>query len=98
VLGNAMTVYNERAKEIKTSHLNAKLNKIISETPPTGKSRRETKINYITQLGRSPQVIGFFTNLPSEIEENYKRFLENKIRQSFGFVGVPLTLVFKKKN
>jgi GTP-binding protein len=98
VLENAMVVYNERSKEIPTSQLNAKLNKIIKETPPTGNSRREIKINYITQLGISPPVIGFFSNLPSEIEENYKRFLESKIRQNFGFVGVPLTLVFKKKN
>ena len=93
-----LKIYEERAREIKTSVLNAKLNKIIAETPPVGKSRREIKINYITQLGKSPPVIGFFTNLPSEIEENYKRFLESKIRQIFGFQGVPLTLVFKNKN
>lgn len=98
IIETGLKIYEERAKEIKTSVLNAKLNKIIAETPPVGKSRREIKINYITQLGTSPPVIGFFTNLPSEIEENYKRFLESKIRQIFGFKGVPLTLVFKNKN
>lgn len=98
ILEFAMNIYNDRAKEVKTSQLNLKLNKIITETPPSGKSRREIKINYITQLGSSPPVFGFFTNLPSEIKENYKRFLESKVRQIFGFHGVPLTLVFKKKN
>jgi GTP-binding protein len=94
----ALKVYEERAREVKTSELNAKLIKIIQETPPRSKTHKEIKINYITQLKHSPPVIGFFTNLPTEIEENYKRFLENKMRQNFGFTGVPLTLVFKKKN
>jgi GTPase len=98
VLEAALKVFKERAKEIQTSKLNNVLGKIIDETPPVGQSRREIKINYITQLKTSPPVIGFFTNLPSEIEENYKRFLEHKIRLYFGFEGVPVTLVFKKKN
>lgn len=98
VLELAVKIYDERKKIVKTSELNAKLNKIIKESPPTSRSRREVKINYITQLKSAPPVIGFFMNLPSEIEENYKRFLESKIRQYFDFTGVPLTLVFKKKN
>jgi len=98
IIEQALKVNNERAKEIKTSELNAKLLKVISENPPYSKTKREVKINYITQLKASPPVIGFFTNLPSEIEENYRRFLESRIRQIFGFTGVPLTLVFKKKN
>lgn len=98
IIDEALKVYKERAKEVKTSELNAKLNGVIKTFPPRAKSHKEVKINYITQLKHSPPVIGFFTNLPDEIEVNYKRFLENKIRQFFGFIGVPLTLVFKKKN
>ncbi len=98
IIDAALKVYNERAKEIKTSELNAKLNKIIKSSPPRAKSHKEIKINYITQLSHSPPIIGFFTNLPNEIEVNYKRFLEGKIREFFGFIGVPITLVFKKKN
>ena len=98
IIDEAIEVYNERAKEVKTSELNAKLNHIIKETPPHSKHHKEIKINYITQLKHSPPVIGFFANHPSEIEENYKRFLEGKIREFFKFTGVPLTLVFKAKN
>jgi len=94
----ALKVYDERAREIKTSELNNKLQKIIEETPPRSKTHRELKLNYITQLRHSPPIFGFFTNLPDEIEENYKRFLENKMRAIWGFTGVPITLVFKKKN
>jgi GTP-binding protein len=98
VIEEAVNIYQERQKEIKTSELNAKLINLIKNSPPVSKSRREVKINYITQLKSSPPVFGFFTNLPSEIEENYKRFLEDRIREYFGFRGVPITLVFKKKN
>lgn len=98
IIEMALKVYDDRASEIKTSELNDRLGKAIKEFPPRSKSHKEIKINYITQLQHSPPVIGFFSNLPSEIEVNYKRYLENKIRLYFGFIGVPLTLVFKKKN
>lgn len=98
IMDDALEVYRERAKEIKTSVLNEKLNKIIKETPPHSKTHKELKINYITQLKHSPPVIAFFANHPQEIEENYKRFLEGKIREFFKFTGVPLTLIFKPKN
>ncbi len=98
IIEHALIVYNERAREIKTSELNAKLLPYIKQSPPRSKSHRELKINYITQLKHSPPVIGFFANLPSEVETNYKRFLEHKIRDEFGFIGVPLTLVFKSKH
>ncbi len=98
VLQMAAEIYNERAKTVKTSELNDKLLKIIRDAPPSSRHRKEIKINYVTQLQASPPVIGFFANLPSDIEDNYKRFLENRIREKFGFTGVPLTLVFKRKN
>lgn len=98
IMESALIVYNERAREIKTSELNAKLGPFIKEFPPRSKTHKEIKLNYITQLKHSPPVIAFFSNMPSEIEVNYKRYLENKIRQVFGFEGVPLTLVFKPKH
>lgn len=98
ILESAFEVYQNRSKEIKTSTLNSKLLEVIKETPPSSKTHKEIKINYITQLKTSPPVIGFFCNNPSEISENYKRFLENKIRAYFDFTGAPLTLVFKRKN
>jgi GTP-binding protein len=98
VLEEAKTIYDERNKTIKTSSLNEILLPEIKTTPPSSARGKEAKINYITQLKASPPVIAFFMNDPKLINDNYKRFLEKKVRENFGFMGVPLTLVFKKKN
>ncbi len=93
----ALEVHEERSKRISTSRLNNLLLGEIKRTPPLSKSPKEIKIKYITQLKADPPVIAFFTNEPSLVPESYKRFLSKKIREHFGFRGVPLTLTFKKK-
>ncbi|MCH7977319.1 MAG: ribosome biogenesis GTPase Der, partial [Bacteroidetes bacterium] len=55
------------------------------------------KINYATQVRDRPPVFAFFSNYPKGIKESYRRYLENQIRDAFGFEGVPLTLSFKQK-
>lgn len=97
VLDLAKIVYEERNKRVKTSDLNKVLLPIVNETPPPAVSGKEIKIKYVTQVKTAPPVFAFFANFPDDIPEHYKRFLENKIREHFGFVGVPLTIVFKKK-
>ena len=97
VLDIAKVVHDERAKRIKTSELNKVLFPIVKETPPPAVSGKEIKIKYVTQVKSSPPVFAFFANFPDDIPEHYKRFLENKIRENFGFIGVPLTIIFKRK-
>ena len=98
VIEEAKAVYDERSKKLKTSELNEKMLEEIKRMPPQATRGKEIKINYITQLKTSPPIFGFFTNEPNLITENYKRYLEKKLREHFGFSGVPITLVFKKKN
>ena len=98
VIEEAKAVYDERAKKIKTSELNEVMLDEIRRMPPQATRGKEIKINYITQLKSSPPVFGFFTNEPDLIAEHYKRYLEKKLREHFGFAGVPMSLVFKKKN
>ncbi|CAN5568191.1 ribosome biogenesis GTPase Der [soil metagenome] len=98
VLESAKKIYDTRAKKVKTSELNELLLNDIRITPPQSLRGKEIKINYITQVAQSPPVIAFFANDPESIGDNYKKFLERKIRDHFGFEGVPLTLVYKKKN
>jgi len=98
VVSEAKAVYDERAKKVKTSELNDLIQNEIRITPPQSIKGKEIKINYITQLKTSPPVFGFFVNDPDGIADNYRRFLEKKIREKFGFKGVPIQLVFKRKN
>ena len=91
-------IQEERAKKITTSKLNEVLLPEIEKTPPpsthTGK---EVKIKYITKAdGDYPKFL-FFCNYPKDVHDNYKKFLEKIIRKHFGFIGVPMTLVFKDK-
>lgn len=98
VMDDAMTVYNERKKQIKTSELNEKILDEIKRKPHQSMRGREVKFNYITQLRAAPPVFAFFVNDPKLVSENYKKFLDKKMREHFGYSGVPMELVFKKKN
>jgi GTP-binding protein len=98
VIEEAKIIYDERRKEIKTSELNDVLQREIAGTPHPAVKGRELKINYITQVKSGPPIFAFFCNEPKLVKENYKRFLEKRLREHFGFKGVPIGMVFKKKN
>jgi GTP-binding protein len=97
VLEMAKTVDAESRKKITTSELNRTLGADIAGFPPRARSGKEIKIKYITQVKEKPPVIAFFCNDPRLIDDSYKRFLENRIREHFGFNGVPVLLTFKHK-
>ena len=98
VLETAHQVYENRERRIPVRELNDKMLEIIGSVPPPSASRgRYVRIKYITQLkGLTPQFI-FFCNLPKDVKDSYKRFLENKIRETWDFNGVPIQLIFKEK-
>ncbi|MBI4418879.1 MAG: ribosome biogenesis GTPase Der, partial [Ignavibacteriales bacterium] len=93
----ARAVKTERSRRVATSELNDTLLPVIRKTPPLAPTAKEIKIKYVTQLKTDPPVIAFFCNEPTLVPESYRRFLSKAIREHFGFKGVPLTLVFKKK-
>jgi GTP-binding protein len=94
----AIEVYNNRKKKIKTSELNEYLLPIIENTPPPAIKGKHVKIKYITQLPTPTPQFAFFCNLPQYINESYRRFLENKIRERFDFTGVWINLFFRSKS
>jgi len=94
----ATQVYERRSQKISTSKLNDTLLPIIENTPPPMGSRgRYVKIKYIMQLKTPTPQFLFFCNLPEDVKESYRRFLENKIRDIYNFTGVPIQLFFRKK-
>ena len=95
MLDAVMRVYAQRQKRIPT----AKLNQVVSEaeaahTPPSAHGRH-LKINYATQAETAPPTFVFFVNDPRLVHFSYERFLENRLREAFGFEGAPLRLVFR---
>ncbi len=93
----ALDVYENRQKRVSTSKLNEVLLPIIQAFPPPSMKGKYIKIKYITQLPVSTPTFAFFCNLEQYFKEPYKRFLENKIRENFGFQGVPIQIFFRKK-
>jgi GTP-binding protein len=93
----AKSIDAEQQKRISTSQLNEALGKDILLFPPRSKSGKELKIKYITQVKTKPPIFAFFCSDPRSIEDSYRRYLENKIREHFAFKGVPLVLSFKEK-
>ncbi len=93
----AIRVYENRNKKIKTSVLNDYLLPLIERTPPPAIKGKYIKIKYITQLPTPTPQFAFFCNLPQYINESYKRFIENKMREKFDFTGVPINLFFRSK-
>jgi len=93
-----MEVFDEYHKKIKTSELNRVLLPIIETNSPPAVRGKEVKINYITQVETAPPRFLFFGNHPDLIPTNYRRFLEKKIREHWGFKGVPISLVFRSKH
>lgn len=88
----------EQNKRISTSELNDRLGADVKAFPPRSRSGKEIKVNYVTQVNSKPPVFAFFCNEPKLIDDNYRRYLENKIRGHFRFDGVPIVLSFKSKN
>ena len=97
VLEKAIEVNENRKRKISTAQLNDQLLEIIKETPPPIVKDKVVKIKYVTQLPTSFPAFAFFCNMPQYVKENYKRFLENKIRSLWNFSGVPIEIYFRKK-
>jgi GTP-binding protein len=93
----AMLVNENRKRRIPTHKLNDVMLAHIEAYQPPAIKGKYVKIKFVTQLpGRSPK-FAFFCNLPQYINDSYKRYLENKLRESFDLHGVPTTIFMRKK-
>ncbi len=97
LLDRVQEVDAERHERITTSKLNEWLKIVLARHDPPMYRNQRIKINYVTQVRSAPPVFQFFTNQPKGVREGYRRYLENRLRESFGFEGVPIKLVFKQK-
>ena len=93
----ALEVYENRQRKIPTSELNEVMLKAVESYHPPVVRGHPLKIKYITQLPTPVPSFAFFCNFPDDVKQPYKNYLENKLRESFQFTGVPLRLFFRKK-
>lgn len=84
-------------KKISTGKLNRFLEDLTKRHPPPVYRRKEIKLFYISQPFTAPPTFTIFTNSAKGIPENYRRFLENQLRQYSDFEGVPLRLLFRDR-
>ena len=93
----AIKVSEDRKARISTSKLNDVMLPFIEQNPPPATKGKYIRIKFCTQLPTKTPTFAFFANLPQYIKEPYKRYIENKLRESFNFSGVPLQIFFRKK-
>jgi GTP-binding protein len=98
VLETAVSVYQNRRREVTTSQLNKVMLEAIDNYPPPANKGKYIKIKYITQLkGAQIPTFIFFCNLPQWVKEPYRRFLENKIRETWPLTGTPVAIFMREK-
>lgn len=97
VLPLALQVQEERLRRIPTGELNRLLREAITKHPPKGNQRQRLKFFYVTQAGVDPPTFVFFVNDRQLVHFTYERYLENTLREQYGFVGTPLRLIFKSR-
>ena len=97
VLQAAAKVYENRSRKISTSKLNEAMLPEIENFPPPAIKGKYIRIKYITQLPTPAPSFAFFCNLPQYVRDDYKRFLENKLRTHFDFTGCPVQVFIRQK-
>jgi len=97
VLKTAIEVDEESNKHIATAELNTFLAEALNYLPPPAVQGKQIGIKYVTQVHRQPPVLAFFCNHPELVPTAYRRYLENRLRERFGFTGVPVRLSFRRK-
>jgi GTPase len=96
-IDSAKEIAGSLKRKISTSQLNRFLEEALSQKHPSTKSGRELKIKYITQIDAPWPVFVLFCNDPELVQDNFRRYLEKKLRERFPLEGVPVSLRFQRK-
>lgn len=90
-------VENAFRTEVPTGPLNRLLEEAVKGHSPPSDGTRIRKFYYVTQIKKGPPTFLFFTNFSREVHFSYQRYLIRQIRSRFGFEGVPIRLVFRRR-
>ena len=98
VLEAAIEIWGERRKRVSTGELNRVLSAATERTPPPPVRGHRPKLFYATQAAVAPPTFVFFASDASAVHFSYRRYLENRLRDTFGFDGTPIRLVFRDRS
>ena len=97
IMPQVQQVYQERLKRLSTATVNNVIQQAVAAHNLPRIGRKRLKILYATQADVNPPTFVFFINDKKLIHFSYQRYLENRLRQTFGFTGTPLRLIFKTR-
>ncbi len=97
VLELAVDIWGERRKRIATGELNRVLADAIERQPPPPVRGRRPRLFYGTQAAVAPPTFVFFASDAANVHFSYRRYLENRLRDAYGFDGTPIRLVFRDR-
>ncbi len=97
VLDMALSIRCERQKRIPTGVLNETLRRALADHQAPSSRGKLLKLFYVTQVGIDPPTFVIKVNDPQLVHFSYRRFLENRIREQFGFFGTPIRLYFRPR-
>lgn len=98
IFEEAKKVYDESRKRISTGLLNKVIKEAYMLNPPASSKGKRLKIMYVTQTNIQPPHIVIFANNADLMKDHYKRYIENKLREAFGFFGTPIKLSVRERS
>jgi GTP-binding protein len=97
VLETIDAIAETRRRRVPTPALNRFVEAVTAANPPVSPGRRHVRILYAAQIGIAPPSFVFFTNVATTFHFSYQRFLINKLREEFGFVGTPIRIQVRRR-
>ena len=92
------SVHEQSGRRITTGALNDVLSDAVARTQPPSDKGKRLKIYYMTQTGTKPPVFVMFVNNSELFHFSYQRYIENRLREIFGFAGTPIRFVIKNRS
>jgi GTP-binding protein len=90
-------VAEARQRRVPTGELNRFIEAVTAVHPPASPGKREVRVLYAAQTAVAPPAFVFFTNVATKFHFSYERFLENRLRESFGFEGTPIRMLVRRR-
>jgi GTPase len=90
-------VMQERTRRIPTPELNRFLGELTAAHPVPSEGKKAVRILYAAQVGVAPPTFALFTNVATELHFSYERFLKNRLRDQFGFLGTPIRFQIRRR-